>query len=134
MQFSTRKYPCLNELYHLFYKNGQKVVPENIITLLDPVALAHWISGDGEVANRGIRLCTDSFSLPEVERLINVLIVINGDKIINFFTNKYIKLYVKWNMKLIGLEVFGLGASILYFMYKLSMVIHFIATHLITGL
>lgn len=66
--------------------------------------------------------------------LINVLIVINGDKIINFFTNKYIKLYVKWNMKLIGLEVFGLGASILYFMYNLSMGIHFIATHPITGL
>ena len=66
--------------------------------------------------------------------LINVLIVINGDKIINFFTNKYIKLYVKWNMKLIGLEVFGLGASILYFMYNLSMGIRFIATHPITGL
>nr|QVG61547.1 hypothetical protein [Rhizoctonia sp.] len=75
LYFFTRALPCFTELYHLFYKNGQKVVPENIITLLDPVALAHWISGDGEVANRGIRLCTDSFSLPEVVRLINVLIV-----------------------------------------------------------
>jgi hypothetical protein len=31
--------------------------------------------GDGQVASNGLRLCTDSFSLPEVIKLMNVLIV-----------------------------------------------------------
>ena len=42
LQFSTRRYPCLNELYHLFYdKNKIKLIPYNIFELLTPVALAH---------------------------------------------------------------------------------------------
>lgn len=41
LRFFTRALPCFTELFDLFYKNGTKVVPENIITLLDPVALAH---------------------------------------------------------------------------------------------
>ena len=46
LQFSTRKYPCLNELYHLFYKKI-KIIPYNIYDLLTPIALALWIMGDG---------------------------------------------------------------------------------------
>jgi hypothetical protein len=75
LYFFTRALPCFTELYNLFYPKGIKVIPENIIELLDPIALAHWICGDGEVADAGLRLCTDSYSLPDVVRLINVLIV-----------------------------------------------------------
>ena len=47
LQFSTRRYQCFNELYTLFYKNKNKVIPTNIYDLLTPVALANWIMGDG---------------------------------------------------------------------------------------
>lgn len=57
----TRALPCFTELHSLFYKNKVKVIPDNIYDLLTPVALAHWIMGDGQVASvphipqRGIR-------------------------------------------------------------------------------
>ena len=61
--------------------------------------------------------------------LLNILVVINGNTILNFFTNKYIRWYVNINMKLIKIEVFCLGSSILYFMYTLSKGLQYIATH-----
>ena len=72
LQFSTRKYHCLNELYHLFYKKI-KIIPYNIYDLLTPIALAHWIMGDGAKRNKGLVLCTDSFSISDVVKLSNVL-------------------------------------------------------------
>jgi hypothetical protein len=60
--FSTRRYLCLNELYYLFYNDKIKVIPSNIYDLLTPLALAHWIMGDGAKLNKGLVLCTYSFS------------------------------------------------------------------------
>ena len=37
------------------------------------VALAHWIMGDGAILNKGLVLCTDSYTLQEVVKLVNVL-------------------------------------------------------------
>ena len=93
---STRLLPCFNELYTLFYKNKVKVIPDNIYDLLTPLvliysilkptpgpmgrgrarrglALAHWIMGDGASLNKGLVLCTDSYTLQEVVLLMNVL-------------------------------------------------------------
>jgi hypothetical protein len=68
--------PCLTQLYSLFYsEEGVKVIPENIYELLTPVALAHLIMGDGSGSRHGLLLCTDSFTLPEVVKLMNVLII-----------------------------------------------------------
>lgn len=53
--------------------NNKKIIPENIYELLQPVALAHWIMGDGESRDYGLRLCTDSYSIKEVIILMNVL-------------------------------------------------------------
>ena len=61
--------------------------------------------------------------------LINILVLINSNRILNFFTNKYIRWYVNVNMKLIGIEVLCLGSSILYFMFTLSKGLQYIATH-----
>jgi len=61
--------------------------------------------------------------------LINILVVINSNRILNLFSNKYIKWYVNINMKLISIEVFCLGFSILYFMHTLSKGLQYIATH-----
>ena len=43
--------------------------------MLTPVALAHLIMGDGSVRPQGLILCTDSYSLNDVVRLMNVLII-----------------------------------------------------------
>lgn len=73
----TRALPCFTVLHRLFYNSsGVKVIPVNqIYELLTPVALAFWIIGDGATNPFGLRLCTDSFSVQDVVRLINVLII-----------------------------------------------------------
>jgi len=75
VEIVTRALPCFNELYFLFYVNKVKVIPENIYDLLTPVALAHLILGDGSAQRHGLILCTDSFTIPEVVRLMNVLMI-----------------------------------------------------------
>lgn len=61
--------------------------------------------------------------------LFNILLLINMDRIIKFFNNKYIKWYLLLNKKFISIEVFILGISIISFMFSLSKGILFIATH-----
>lgn len=75
VEFATRSLPCLNEFYSLFYVNGIKVIPDNIYDLLSPVALAHVIMGDGSIQRHGLILCTDSYSVQDVVRIMNVLII-----------------------------------------------------------
>lgn len=75
VQFFTRSLPCFTELYSLFYPNKIKVIPVNIYDLLTPVALAHLIMGDGESRTSGLVLCTNSFTVQDVVRLMNVLII-----------------------------------------------------------
>lgn len=61
--------------------------------------------------------------------IINLLIFVYSDKLINLFNNKYIKWYINFNKKIIGIEICFIGSSLIYFMYMLSYGIHFIATH-----
>lgn len=74
-EFFTRSMPCLTELHSLFYPAGKKVIPFNIYDLLTPVALAHLIQGDGQTSRHGLILCTNSYSIQDVVRLINALVV-----------------------------------------------------------
>nr|QVG61526.1 hypothetical protein [Rhizoctonia sp.] len=82
VRFTTCSLPCFNELHNLFYQEGKKIVPSNIAELLTPLSLTYWICDDGSFCKRDrvVRLCTHSFSLEEVNLLINVL-------------------EVKWNLK-----------------------------------
>jgi len=75
LQFLTRLMLCKTELHSLFYPNKIKLVPHNIYELLTPVALAHWIAGDGNARPHGLILCTDSYSVEDVVKLMNVLII-----------------------------------------------------------
>lgn len=75
LYMQTRVLPCFTELHVLFYKDKKKIIPDNIYDLLTPVALAHWVMGDGQVRTNGLRLCTDSFTFSEVVKLMNVLII-----------------------------------------------------------
>lgn len=75
LHFLTRAMPCITELYSLFYPNGVKIVPHNIYELLTPIALAHLVAGDGSWARHGLIICTYSYSVKDVVRLMNVMII-----------------------------------------------------------
>ena len=75
LQFFTRSLPCFSELHPLFYPQGKKVIPSNIYGLLTPVSLAHVIMGDGVAKTQGLIICTDSYKLVDVVRLMNVLVI-----------------------------------------------------------
>lgn len=67
--------PCFTELYDIFYVNGVKVIPNNIYELLTLVDFAQLILGDGGFKSKEIYLCTDSYAIQDVVRLMNVLII-----------------------------------------------------------
>jgi hypothetical protein len=75
LQLQTRSLPCFTQFHYLFYINGVKIVPKDIYNLLTPIALAHWIMGDGGFRKHGLILSTNSFSIQETVCLINVLII-----------------------------------------------------------
>lgn len=74
-QFFTRSLPCFSELYSLFYPKEVKLLPNNLYNLLTPVALAHLIMGDGAVRPHGLIICTDSYELVDIIRLMNILMI-----------------------------------------------------------
>lgn len=73
--FYTLQLACFGELRSLFYINKVKIVPEDIYNLLTPVALAHLIMGDGVGKDHGLIICTDSYKIVDVVRILNVLII-----------------------------------------------------------
>ena len=50
----------------------KKVIPDNFCELLTPIATAPWVMGEGAILNKGLVLYTDSYSIQEVVKLINV--------------------------------------------------------------
>jgi hypothetical protein len=79
LTLQTRQLACLMEIFHLFYIVVDykliKVIKEDLFFYMDYIVLAHWIMGDGSKRNKGITLCTDNFTLPEVVLLINILMI-----------------------------------------------------------
>ena len=74
IKFQTLSLPCFNIYKELFYNsNGKKILPVNIEQLLTPKGLAYWFMDDGYKSGKGLYICTESFSLSEIQRLINVL-------------------------------------------------------------
>lgn len=76
MLIVTRWLYCFIEIYSMFYNKNEKRVPHNIYDLINPYVLAHWIRGSSvRLQGRGLILCTDYFSISDVVKLINVLII-----------------------------------------------------------
>lgn len=75
LQFNTLVFPCINFYHDIFYKQGKKQVPLNIIDYLTPISLAFWISDDGSyhVRDHILILCTDGFTESGVDLLIDAL-------------------------------------------------------------
>jgi hypothetical protein len=59
----------------------------------------------------------------------NIIILLYRDKLISYFTNKYIIAYLKLQTHIILFEVIFFITLILYSLYNLAIGIHFIATH-----
>lgn len=74
VRFWTYSLACFNVFRDLFYDaSGLKIIPENIEHLLTARSLAYWIMDDGYNSVHGFYLCTDSFTLIEIEKLKAVL-------------------------------------------------------------
>ncbi|MGD0977397.1 MAG: LAGLIDADG endonuclease [Minisyncoccia bacterium] len=66
--FATRALPGLNFYYDFFYKDGQKIIPKEIVKhFKHPLSLAVWLMDDGYKRNdcNAIRFSTDLFSFEE---------------------------------------------------------------------
>jgi hypothetical protein len=90
--FQTRQLKCLYEIYEIFYENNnnKKVIKPILYDYIDYIVIAYWIMGDGAKRNKGVILCTDSFSLKEVILLMNILkIKFDLDCTIHNDGNKY---------------------------------------------
>lgn len=81
--FQTLTFPYFNLFYYAWYKLDQinntrkKVLPSDLDLYFTPLAIAHWIMGDGTFDKgkaQRIILCTDCFSLIEVNRLRSLLL------------------------------------------------------------
>lgn len=71
--FKSNAHPIFTEYQNLFYHNKIKKVPENIEDYLTPLALAIWFMDDGSSQKSGYIISTNSFSVEEVNLLINIL-------------------------------------------------------------
>jgi hypothetical protein len=78
-RFWSKNLPELTILHNNWYIRSAelnkfiKIVPSNIANLLTSLSLALWIMDDGYWANGSLYLCTDNFTLEEVELLILTL-------------------------------------------------------------
>jgi len=95
VEFVTRTLPCFMELRNIYYTSeGIKKIPEDIYNIITPRALAHLIMGDGEARNFGLGLCTHSYTIPDVVRLMNALIIRYDFKCTIRFHNNQPTIYI----------------------------------------
>lgn len=74
-RFRTFTYSSFNWIYNAFYINKIKKIPPIFEEYMSPLALSVWIMDDGTWnKNRGLVLCTNSYTLDEVKYLIRILV------------------------------------------------------------
>jgi len=74
--FNTISHGAFRFYAQQFYLQGKKRVPKLIHRWLTPRSLAYWFMDDGSIKSRqskGVILNTQGYSIPDVERLIDVL-------------------------------------------------------------
>lgn len=69
--FHTQSNEVLGLIHKLFYQNNIKVVPKDLIEILDPLGLAVWYMDDGSNNGSNITLNTHCFSNEEQEMIRN---------------------------------------------------------------
>jgi LAGLIDADG DNA endonuclease family len=76
LYFKTKSTTDLLDLYHVFYPQGKKIVPDNISSLLSsPISLAYWIMDDGcfNKYDKRLSICTDCFSYEYHQKLVSAI-------------------------------------------------------------
>lgn len=76
-RLKTRSLSIFNSYHNMFYNLNPetnkytKIVPRNIIDLMDPIVLAYLIQGDGnfDKGRNRVRIYTNSYSKADVERI-----------------------------------------------------------------
>ena len=81
IEVQTLSYVCFKFFQDRFYVKSPsgtwtQIVPSTIGDYLDAVALAYWIMCDGYQHSSGPILCTDSFTLKEVQLLIKASLIL----------------------------------------------------------
>jgi hypothetical protein len=71
--FNTYCLPCFKTIYNLFYLDRKKIIPSNIGELITPLGLAYWLCDDGGWDKNSTRLHTNSYTLDEVNLLVQAL-------------------------------------------------------------
>lgn len=95
LRITTRSMPCITELHNKFYLNRLKIIKSSIYFDLTPIAIAHWIMGDGHFNKTGLLLCTDSFLMKDIVLLMNVLLIkYNINSVIQYIGKKYPRIYI----------------------------------------
>ena len=70
-RFTTRSLPELTRFYRRFYKDGKKIIPDDLE--LTPLSLAVWFMDDGCKSYRAIYLNTQKFDTQSTNRLVELL-------------------------------------------------------------
>lgn len=92
-RFYTRCLTEITDLFRSFYKNGNKVIPENL--KINPLTLAVWYMDDGSRSGGSVYLNTQQFSVEDQIKLQKLLLSQFG---INSNLNKdkeYMRIRVK---------------------------------------
>ena len=70
-RFATQKLSILTPFYNLFYREGKKVISDDL--KLSPLSLAVWFMDDGSKSRSSIYLNTQQFTKDEQLKLIDLL-------------------------------------------------------------
>ena len=87
-RFTTRSLPELTRFYREFYKDGRKILPDNL--KLNPLSLAVWFMDDGSKSYRAVYFNAQQFDIGSLIKLIKLL---KSDFDINARLNKDKKYY-----------------------------------------
>jgi ubiquinol-cytochrome c reductase cytochrome b subunit len=84
IRFNTYTYSSFNWIHNCWYKDKIKIVPDiDVLDIyLSPLALTIWLMDDGAKVSSGLKFCTNSFILSDVENLSLLL-----NKKYNLFTS-----------------------------------------------
>jgi len=87
-RFYTKQHPELTEIYNSFYKNGKKIIPNNLE--LDAIALSVWFMDDGsKCSDSDFYLNTQQFSKENQLKLLSYLEKFNLKAKLNKDKNYY---------------------------------------------
>lgn len=74
--FRTVSHPVMGEYRKIFYPNREKIIPDTLAKMINPIVLAVWIMDDGTNelgTSRSVRINTQCFSLADQEKIIRIL-------------------------------------------------------------